>query len=87
LLVDLARRIDSNEELGEIAAVGAGFIIDPFNRRWHVATCPHVQKMTIGQPKWFAATAAAVGDYLQDRLARYPTAKLILTCKTCHGGD
>jgi hypothetical protein len=53
------RKIASDSELQEIAAAGAGFVIDPFNRRWHAAACPRVAVMTAGQPKWHARTAAA----------------------------
>lgn len=83
--MNLAQKIAGDEDLSAIAAAGAGFIIDPFNRRWHTARCPHVQKMTTGEAKWFAPTPAAVAEFLQQRLAQYPTAKLILTCKTCRG--
>jgi len=34
----------------------------PFYRRWHRATCPHVQTMTTGMQKWFAATTAELTD-------------------------
>jgi hypothetical protein len=60
-----------------------GFIIDPFNQRWHAATCPRLLSMTTGEPKWFAATAAAREAFLRQRLARYPTAKPVLARATC----
>jgi hypothetical protein len=70
LSMDSARKIASNDELRAIAAAGAGFIIDPFSRRWHHATCPHLRRMTTGQRKWFARSAAALDQYRQQRLAR-----------------
>ncbi len=73
-------------ELRAIAAAGTGFIITPFYRRWHRATCPHVQAMTTGTQKWFAATTAELTDYLQQRIALYDTAKLIEACPTCATG-
>jgi hypothetical protein len=61
--------------LRAIAAAGVGFVITPFNRRWHVAACPHVRTMSVGTPKWFAATPAELADYLQARITQYDTAK------------
>lgn len=78
-----ARKIASNDELRAIAEAGTGFVVDPFNRRWHLATCPHIHKMTTGQPKWFAASSAAMDLYLQQRHAQYPGAQPILACTTC----
>ena len=63
-----AREIASDGELQAIAAAGVGFVITPFNRRWHAAACPHVQTMTVGTRKWFAATPAELADYLQARI-------------------
>ena len=70
-------------ELRAIAAAGTGFIITLFYRRWHRATCPHVQTMTTGTPKWFAATTAELTDYLQRRIAQHDTAKPIEACPKC----
>ena len=80
-----AKEITTDGELRAIAAAGTGFIITPFYRRWHMATCPHVQAMTTGThtQKWFAATTAELTDYLQERIALYDTAKLIEACPTC----
>ena len=78
-----AREISTDGELHAIAAAGTGFVITPFNRRWHTATCPHVQTMTVGTPKWFAATSAELTDYLQQRITRYDTAKPIEACPDC----
>jgi hypothetical protein len=86
LPVDEPRRIDSDTELQGIAATGTGFVIDPFNRRWHVAACSRVHGMTIGQSKWFAPTRAALDSYLEARLARYATAKPIIACSICTPG-
>jgi hypothetical protein len=72
-----AREIASDCELQAIAAAGAGFVITPFNRRGHAAACPHVQRMTVGTRKWFAATSAELADYLQARITQYDTAKPI----------
>lgn len=83
LFMQTARKIATVTELGEIALKGAGFVVDPWNRRWHAAACPHVQRMTIGQPKWFAPTPAARDAYLRQRAATYPTAKPISACQTC----
>jgi hypothetical protein len=80
-----ARKIGSDNELRAIARAGDGFVVDPFNRRWHAAACPRILDMTIGEAKWFAPTRAAFDAYLRQRLARYPTAKPILACKTCGG--
>jgi hypothetical protein len=81
--MDSARKIASGDELRAIAAAGTGFIVDPFTRRWHLAACPHIHAMRTGQPKWFARSRDALDDYMQQRLAQYPTAKLISACATC----
>lgn len=81
--MDAARKITNDGELRRIAAAGIGFVADPFNRQWHLATCPRIQNLTAGQPKWFAPTLPTLDVYLQQRLAQYPTAKPILPCKIC----
>jgi len=81
--VDRARKIDSDDELRAVAAAGTGFIIDPFNRWWHITTCPRILAMTTRQPKWHAATRDAREEFLQQRLARYPTAQPVLPCTAC----
>ena len=78
-----AKEIATDHELRVIAEAGTGFIITPFNRRWHRATCPYVEGMNTGTQKWFAATTAELTDYLQQRIALYDTAKLIEACPTC----
>jgi len=78
-----AREIATDAALSAIAAAGNGFIVTPFSRRWHTATCPHVQTMTVGTRKWFAATHAELADYLQQRITRHDTAKPIEACPTC----
>ena len=83
--MDPARKIASNDELHAIAAAGADYIIDPFNRRWHLASCPHTRNMTTGQPKWLAPSPAALDDYLQQRHAHHPAAKPIQACPACGG--
>jgi hypothetical protein len=83
--METARRIANDGELRAIAAAGRGFVVDPFNRHWHVAACPRIRDMAAGQPKWFAATPRALEAYLQQRAARYATAKPILACRTCGG--
>lgn len=85
--MEAARRIASNAELRTIAEAGAGYVVDPFNRWWHVATCPRILNMTVGEAKWFAPTRPALAAYLEDRLASYPTAKPILGCKGCAGSE
>jgi hypothetical protein len=81
--VETARKIASDSELRRIAAAGVGFIVDPFNRRWHVATCPRVLGMTVGQPKWFAISTPLLEAFLRRRLTQYPTSKPLLACTTC----
>jgi hypothetical protein len=78
-----AREIASDGELQAIAAAGVGFVISPFYRRWHVAGCPHVRTMTVGERKWFAATPAELAGYLQARMTQYDTAKPIDACPAC----
>jgi hypothetical protein len=78
-----AKEIATDGELRALAAAGTGFIITPFYRHWHRATCPHVQTMTTGTQKWFAATTAELTDYLQQRITQHDTAKLIEPCPTC----
>jgi hypothetical protein len=63
--VEGARKVANDSELREIAMAGAGFIIDLFNRWWHVASCPRIALMTTGQPKWYAGTPAAREAFLQ----------------------
>ncbi len=82
-----AKEIITDSELRAIATAGTGFVITPFNRRWHTATCPHVQAMSTGTRKWFAETIAELTDYLQQRIALYDPAKLIEACPTCALGD
>jgi hypothetical protein len=73
--VETARKIASDSELRQIAAAGAGFIVDPFNRRWHVATCPRILDMTVRQPKWFAVTVPALEAFMRQRLMQHPNRK------------
>jgi hypothetical protein len=77
------REIATNGEWWATLAAGAGFVITPFCRRWHRATCPHVQAMTVGTPKWFAATSAELTDYLQQRITQHDTAKPVEACPDC----
>jgi hypothetical protein len=81
--VEGARKITSDSELREIAAAGAGFIIDPANRWWHGADCPRVAAMTAGQPKWYAGTPAARESFLELRLTRHATAQPVRACPSC----
>jgi hypothetical protein len=78
-----ARKIASDRELRAIAEAGVGFVISPFNLRWHAASCPHVLAMTTGEPKWFAATPAVLTAFLQERMAKYDTARPIEACPAC----
>lgn len=78
-----ARTIESNAELQSIAHSGAGLVIDPAARRWHLATCQHLPLMTVGAPKWFAATREALDSYCARRAAQSLTAKPIQACPTC----
>lgn len=71
------------ENLDEAQTRDGGFIVDPFNRRWHLAHCPRVTSMTTGERKWFAQTRAEVDRFLDERVARYATAKPIDPCPTC----
>jgi hypothetical protein len=57
--------------------------VTPFNRRWHTVMCPHVQTMTVGTRKWFAATPAGLADHLQQGISQHDTAKPIEACPTC----
>ena len=81
--MDEARRIRAQSDLIALADGRAGFVVDPFNRRWHKASCPRVRSLTVGQPKWFAPDRPALDQYLQDRHASYPTAKKIEPCPRC----
>jgi predicted nucleic acid-binding Zn-ribbon protein len=81
--MERARKIASDNELRAIAAAGTGLVVDPFNRRWHIAACSRILAMTVSQPKWFAPTNAALTSYLQQRKALYPTAMPILACRDC----
>jgi hypothetical protein len=77
-----AREIAADDDLHAIAAAGIGFVVTPFNRRWHTAKCAHVQAMTVGTRKWFAATPTELADYLQHGITQYDTAKPIEACWT-----
>lgn len=81
-----ARKINDVGDLQNLSARGVGFVIDPFNRRWHLASCPRVGAMTLGEPKWFADDATALHHYLDARMATYPTAKAIEECPSCAPG-
>jgi hypothetical protein len=48
-----------------------GFVIAPFDRLWHTAACPHVQAMTVGTPKWLAATPAELSAFVQQRIGAF----------------
>jgi hypothetical protein len=78
-----ARRIASDTELARVAAAGAGFVIDPFNRRWHRASCARVAAMTTGEAKWFADSEDALRRYREQRLATDASAKPIMPCPAC----
>ena len=78
-----AKEIAADGELRATTAAGTGFITALFYRRWHRATCPHVQTMTTGTQKWFAATTAELTDYLQQRIIQHDTAKPIEACPAC----
>ncbi len=78
-----ARKIADDGELRAIAGAGTGFVIDPFNRWWHGASCRRVAAMTTGQPKWYAGTPAAREAFLEQRLARYPNALPVRACLIC----
>jgi hypothetical protein len=71
------------EDLGDVLARADGFIVDPFNRRWHRTTCAQVLAMTTGERKWFGATREEVERFMADRLSRYATARPIDPCPTC----
>src|SRR5437762_3102981 len=81
-----ARRIASDTELARVAAAGTGFVIDPFNRRWHRASCERVAAMTTGEAKWFADSEDILRRYLEQRLATYASAKPIVPCPACSPG-
>lgn len=78
-----ARKVLSVEELSEIHDAGIGFIADPFNRRWHRASCRRVRAMKLGQPKWFAPDDAAMAVYLETRVREWTTAKPLEPCHMC----
>ena len=80
------RKVTTDAELLSLAATGAGFVIDPFGRRWHTANCQSVSRMTARQPKWFASDRAAVDEFLRQRHERYRTAEPILACPRCGEG-
>lgn len=82
----MARRIDNDDELARLAAAGEGFVIDPFNRRWHRTSCPRLTAMTTKERKWFADSEEERDAYLQARMAQYPTAQPIVACPTCSSG-
>jgi hypothetical protein len=81
-----ARRIASAEERISIHAAGSGFVIDPFNRRIHTASCARVRTMGLGDPKWFAPDESSALSYLQQRMTSYVTAQPIVPCSACGQG-
>lgn len=76
--MDGARKIASDGELRETAAAGAGFIIDPSNRRWHAATCPRITAMSAGQPKRYVETSTALESFLEQQTLKLPGGLLAL---------
>jgi hypothetical protein len=44
--------------------------------------CPHALTMTVGTPKWFAATPAELACYLQQRITQRDAASPIEICPT-----
>ena len=84
--VDAWRRVSSDGELRAIAAAGAGFVIDPFNRRWHHASCPRIAAMADSEPKHFAETSVGLEAFLAQRAAAHGTALPIQPCRRCAGG-
>ena len=71
------------EDFDAVLARADGFIVDPFNRRWHRTSCARVAGMTTGERKWFGATRKEVERFMADRLSQYATARPIDPCPTC----
>ena len=71
------------EDFEDVLSRGAGFVVDPFNRRWHRTRCPRVRAMTTGERKWYGATREDVDRFMADRLSRYATARPIDPCPAC----
>ena len=71
------------ENLEDVLSRGAGFVVDPFNRRWHRTRCARVRAMTTGERKWYGATREEVDRFMADRLSRYATARPIDPCPAC----
>jgi hypothetical protein len=80
-----ARKITDRQDLAEIHERREGFVLYPFGRKLHSASCPTVPGMALNpkEPRWFAQDAAAARDYQADRLARYPNAQPFERVRCC----
>ena len=77
-------RLSDDVELRRIAATGRGFVIDPFNRRFHRADCERLASLTTGEPKWFAENADALNAYAAASQSSYPeSAEPLQPCGAC----
>lgn len=67
-----AREIIDRHDLADIHEHGVGFVLYPFGRKLHSASCPTVPGMALNpkEPRWFAPDAVAARKYQADRLAR-----------------
>lgn len=58
------RSIHDKSDLEAIHRSGVGFVIDPFNRRLHHASCPGVLRLGLSDKKWFAEDERGRDQYL-----------------------
>ncbi len=72
-----ARKITDSQDLVDIHKRGLGFVLYPFGRKLHSASCPTVPGMALNpnEPRWFAPDLVVAQKYQADRLARHPNAQ------------
>src|SRR5205814_992775 len=81
----ISRKITDRQDLADIHQRGVGFVLYPFGRKLHAASCPTIPGMALNpkEPRWFAPEAVAARKYQADRLGRYPNAQPFERVRCC----
>jgi hypothetical protein len=79
------RRIISPSEFSEIRAAGTGYVLSPFGRVIHAASCAAVERMAPNpdEPKWFAPDPDAAREYQRRRLETRADAQPFRIARCC----
>jgi hypothetical protein len=81
----ISRKITDRQDLADIHQRGVGFVLYPFGRKLHAASCPTIPGMALNpeEPRWFAPDAVAARKYQADRLGRYPNSQPFERVRCC----